>query len=126
MINHLLDTNVIIMLFRGDRQAKQFVSTISQLGEVSISVVTRAEILAGMKLAEEKTTRVLLNSFTNVPVDSAIADQAGKLIYAQARQGFQLTFPDALIAATALLDSLTIVTTNVKHFSFANLSVRAF
>lgn len=124
MADYLLDTNVIILLFRDDRKAKQIVSMVAQLGDVSISAVTRAEIVAGMKPIEEKTTLALLNSFITIPVDSVIADQAGKLIFQQARQGLQLSFPDALIAATALIETSTLVTTNVKHFEHVGVKVR--
>lgn len=124
MADYLLDTNVIILLFRDDRKAKQIVSLVAQLGDVSISAVTRAEIVAGMKPVEEKTTLALLNSFITLPVDSVIADQAGRLIFQYARQGFQLSFPDALIAATALIETSTLVTTNVKHFEHVGIKVR--
>lgn len=124
MADYLLDTNVIILLFRNDRKAKQTISMVAQLGDVSISAITRAEIVAGMKLVEEKTTLALLNSFTTIPVDSVIADQAGKLIFQHARQGFPLSFPDALIAATALIETSTLVTTNIKHFEHVGAKVR--
>jgi predicted nucleic acid-binding protein len=54
---------------------------------------------------------------TTLSVNKFIADRAGRMIYNYARQGFQVSFPDALIAATALEHGLTLVTTNVKHFT---------
>ena len=56
----------------------------------------------------------------NLPVDEAIADRAGRLIYQYARQGIQLSFADVLIAATAL-EHLTLATTNPKHFPIPEL-----
>jgi len=89
-----------------------------------ISAVTRAEILAGMRPREEQMTMELLASLSNLPVTTDVADRAGRLIYTAGRQGVQTSFPDALIAATALEHDLTIVTTNVRHFEELGASVR--
>ena len=50
---------------------------------------------------------------------SHVAEREGvsrKFIYEQAQKGRQVSFPDALITATALEHDLTLVTTNVRHF----------
>jgi predicted nucleic acid-binding protein len=65
----------------------------------------------------------LLDSLTNLPLDEAIADRAGCLIYQYAHQGMQLSFPDALMAATALHHGLTVATTNPKRFPMPDLRV---
>jgi len=88
-----------------------------------ISVVTRTEILAGMRPHEEKRTMELLESLDNIPIDGAIADRAGRLIYQYARKGVVLSLADALIAATALEHDLTLVTTNPKHFPMPELAL---
>lgn len=58
----------------------------------------------------------LLDALDSLPVTGHIADRAGRMIYQLARQGIQLSFPDALIAATAIYHQLSVVTTNVAHF----------
>jgi predicted nucleic acid-binding protein len=45
-----------------------------------------------------------------------IADLAGELI-ARSRTRSHLSVPDAVVAATALLERLTLVTSNVAHFA---------
>lgn len=122
MTDHLLDTNVLILALRSDRKALDFLDALDRKRErVCISVATRTEILAGMRSREEERTMDLLDSLENLTVDEAIADQAGRLIYQHARQGTQLSFPDALIAATALRHDLTLVTTNPRHFPVPDL-----
>jgi predicted nucleic acid-binding protein len=116
MLTHLLDTNVLILALRGSSKALDVLERFRLRDEASISVATRTEILAGMHPREERTTMDLLASLRNLPVTSAIADRAGRLIYVKARQGIQVSFPDALIAATALEHELTVVTTNARHF----------
>jgi len=54
-----------------------------------------------------------------------VADRAGRLIYAVARNGIQTSFPDALIAATALEHDLTVVTTNARHFEELGVNIRS-
>ena len=123
--NYLLDTNVFILTLRGVSNALDFLDAINQEKErLYISVVTRTEILAGMRPHEEHRTMELLDTVTSLPADEAIADQAGRLIYLDARQGIHLSFPDALIAATALQHNFTLVTTNIKHFPMPDLKLQ--
>lgn len=113
----LLDTNILIFALRRNMAALELLERLRQRDDASISVVTRAEILAGMRPREETITLALLNSLRNLPVTDAVADQAGRLIYRLARNGIQLSFPDALIAATAIVHDLAIITTNAAHFA---------
>ena len=122
MADYLLDTNILIFALRSDPKALDFLDALERKKErACISVVTRTEILAGMRPHEEERTLELLDSLENLPVDEAIADRAGRLIYQYARQGVQLSFADALIAATALEHDLTLATTNPKHFPMPEL-----
>ncbi len=127
MADYLLDTNILILALRSDSDALDFLETLSREKESPlISVVTRTEVLAGMRPHEETRTMALLDSLVNISVDEVIADHAGRLIYQYARQGVQLSFPDALIAATALRQDLTLVTTNSKHFPMPELRIYPF
>lgn len=122
MAEHLLDTNILILALRSVPKALDFLDVLDQKRErTCISVATRTEVLAGMRHHEEERTMELLDSLENLPVDEAIADRAGRLIYQYARQGVQLSFPDAVIAATALHHDLTLTTTNPKHFPMPEL-----
>ena len=124
MADYLLDTNVLIFALRSNPKALDFLEELERKRERSyISVVTRTEILAGMHPHEEERTMELLDSLENIPVDEAIADRAGRLIYQYARQGIQLSLPDALIAATALHHDLILATTNPKHFPSPELQI---
>ena len=117
MSSYLLDTNVLIRHLRGERGVPALLDHWSQSHELYISAATWVEILAGMRPHEEKVTIHLLNSMTTLSVNKFIANRAGRMIYTHARKGFQVSFPDALIAATSLEHNLTLVTTNVRHFA---------
>lgn len=116
MADLLLDTSVLIRHLRQRSPVAGFLLRWGQQGSLFISVVTRAEILAGMRPEEEAVTTQLLDALDSLAVTSHIADRAGRVIFQLARQGIQLSFPDALIAATALEHQLSVVTTNVAHF----------
>jgi len=116
MNHYLLDTNVLVFHLRGEHNVPALLDRWSQSHELYISTATWVEILAGMHPREEEATIHLLHSLTTISVNQFIADRAGRMIYTHARKGFQVTFPDALIAATALEHDLTLVTSNSKHF----------
>jgi len=116
MLTSLLDTNILIFALRRNVSALDLLERLRQRDDATISVATRAEILAGMRPREEMITLALLNSLRNLPVTDAIADLAGRQIYRLARNGIRLSFPDALIAATALAHNLAIITTNAVYF----------
>lgn len=125
MADYLLDTNILILALRSDPKALDFLDALERKKErACVSVVTRTELLAGMRPHEEQRTMALLDSLTNLPVSEAIADCAGRLIYQYARRGIQLSFADALIAATALEHDLTLATTNPKHFPMPEHQLR--
>ncbi len=126
MADYLLDSNVLILHLRERPEITALLTQWGKEGILYISVATRTEILAGMRPHEEEHTMELLDSLENLPVDEAIADRAGRLIYQYACQGIQLSFPDALIAATALNHDLTLATTNPKHFAMPDLRLHRF
>jgi len=123
---HLLDSSILILALRSQPAALDLLDRFRSREEASISVVSRTEVLAGMRPHEERATAELLLALLSLPVNAAIADRAARLIYSLARSGQQLSFPDALIAATALEHDLTLVTTNARHFPVGGLEVREF
>ncbi len=74
------------------------------------SVLTRAELYAGRN-ADENVVDLLLSAFEELPIDRAIAEEAGRI-----RRGVGISLADAVIAATALLSRRVLVTRNVKDF----------
>ncbi|HMR66583.1 MAG TPA: type II toxin-antitoxin system VapC family toxin [Anaerolineae bacterium] len=125
MANYLLDTNILILVLRSTPKALDFLDDLIRNEDgIFVSVVTRTEIFAGMHSHEEQRTTDLLGLLNSLPLDEPIADQAGRFIYQYARQGIQLSVPDAQIAATALHHNLNLVTTNTKHFPMPDLKLQ--
>ena len=106
MADVLVDTDVCIDHLNG---AQRLPGRRSQL---SVSVITRAELLAGCADDRDVTAvRRLLASMTERVVDRHVAEEAGRI-----RSEVGIRLPDALIAATALTHSLTLHTRNVRDF----------
>lgn len=106
MAELLVDTDVCIDHLSGTRRLPK------GAGRLGFSVITRAELLAGADESNEASVRRLLAGMDELPVDRRIAERAGVL----RRELPRLHMPDALIAATALVHSLTLATRNTRDF----------
>src|SRR3954447_8338900 len=76
---------------------------------------------AGRPASERTTWEDFLAELTHVDVTKEIAIQAGIFRYDLARRGRTILIPDALVAATAIVTSATLVTANVKDFPFSTI-----
>jgi predicted nucleic acid-binding protein len=76
---------------------------------MAVSVITRCELFAGTD--EHHRIRRALLPIVQLPVDSAIAELAGTT-----RRTSGIATPDALIAATALVHGIPLMTRNRRHF----------
>ena len=109
----LVDTDVLIDYLRGQRDAAAFLYS---LGEPPmVSVITLAELWAGVRPGEEARLRQALHVLRSAQVDATIAETAGRL-RRQFGPSHGTSLPDALIAATAVELGLTLVTLNERHF----------
>jgi len=93
-----------------------FTRAIDSRRSLVCSVVTRVEVLAGMRPAEEPATRRLLDAFEWVGVDEATADRAGVLANRFVRSHPGVDPVDYIIAATAESLGAELWTRNLKHF----------
>ena len=110
-----LDTNVWIDSHAGRADAcRVFTKARAVQGAwVGFSAITRLEVLGfpGLTAADDKTLRELLAQFEEVPIQSAVIEEAIRL-----RKLHRLKSPDAIIAATALLQQAEVVTRNTADF----------
>jgi len=79
--------------------------------EAALSVITRAEVLAGFEPSEMAAALGLLDRFPTLIVDKPVADLAARL-----RREHRWKMPDALQAALARYHSLELVTRNTRDF----------
>ena len=118
---YLVDSDVIIDLLRGVEGSKRFLLKLFE-SRVFISVLTVAEIMSGRETKQiSKRERILrfLENFEIIPLDYETSMLAGEI-----RRDYNISMADSIIAASALKNSLAIVTYNTKHFErIPNLEV---
>ncbi|MDR7383250.1 type II toxin-antitoxin system VapC family toxin [Promicromonospora iranensis] len=113
----LVDTSVLIDLLRGNEMSRDVLAGARQFGRsVTGSVLTRTEILGGMRAPEKTRTRKLLDVIEWVDVDQTIADEAGRLARSYRTSHSGIDIADYVIAASTLTTGADLWTRNIKHF----------
>jgi toxin FitB len=127
---YLLDTNIISEL-RKIRPHAAVVSWLESIPEADLflSAVTLGEIQAGIEITREqdiaKATIIELwadqvaNAYNVLPLDAAAFRLWAKLMHRQSNTVYE----DAMIAATALVHNLIVVTRNVRDFERFNVNI---
>lgn len=120
MRGYLLDTDIVVFLFRNKRGIAKRLSQLNP-NDIYISEVTVAELEYGNHLSGRyEENREMLDAFLSsvnvVPFSSAI------MLYAKERNrlktiGQGIEDFDLLIGCTSVSENLVMVTNNVKHYS---------
>jgi predicted nucleic acid-binding protein len=113
-MNYLLDTNFVINYFNGifsDDAAKFTDSVINDL--TYVSVITRMELLSlqSLKPKDEEVIKEFIFDSTVFSLEENIITKTILL-----RRTNKIKLPDAIIAATAIVHNLQLITHNLKDF----------
>ena len=132
---YLLDTNVVsevrkIRLGKADRHVAKWADSVDAT-DLYISVITVQELEIGVLLAEHRdpSQGAVLRAWLNDHVLPAFNDRILTVDIAVAQRSARLHVPnprpvrDGLIAATALVHGMTVVTRNVADFEPAGAAV---
>jgi tRNA(fMet)-specific endonuclease VapC len=115
---YLLDSNVWIDFFKKkDDTAVELVLSLGNKGRLFISAVSLTELQFGWN--EEQTLYLLPRLLAIAKVVDATGNaciRAGELLRDYKRRGIILSPLDTIIAATALVHDMCMVTRNKKHF----------
>lgn len=110
----LLDTSIVIDFLRRKEKEKTSLYKLSE-HKLSLSIVTHTELFAGKSVWEDKTKREaveeVLCGFMILPLTEDISTQAGQI-----KAHLELSLFDSIIAATAIVHRLELVTFNIKDF----------
>ena len=120
---YLLDTDVLIWILRGREDIVEKVSELKESSSLCISVISVAEIYKNIFPSELTTTEDFLDQHIIFDSDQKIAKIAG-LYWKQYNKQFKtLSLADCLIAATANVNNLTLVSLNTKHFPMNDIKI---
>ena len=115
---YLLDTNTVLD-YMGNRlpdKAKSFIAKIID-DEINLSVINKIELLGFSGVEQDLVDFVACSNIH--PMDNSVVDktiQLGSL--------YRIKLPDAIIAASALINNLVLVSRNTKDFkAIENLRV---
>jgi toxin FitB len=131
-VSFLLDTNVVseIARPRPERAVLAWFEAAAD-SQLHLSVLSLGEIRKGVDRLPAGARRTRLTTWLEgelpawfgarlLPIDAAVADRWGRLLAATERSPPAI---DSLLAATALVHGLTLVTRNVADFEIKDLEV---
>ena len=121
MSRFLLDSDMIIWHLRGRREVTKVLRDLQRFGLPACSALSVLEIQLGVKKGEEEKTDRFLKSLRIFDVNMEIARRTAQLIREYKARGVTLDLPDAVIAATCILNELILVTYNTKHYPISDI-----
>jgi predicted nucleic acid-binding protein len=125
-MSYLIDTDLLSFLRRKGRSRKLERFVAAHEAEIFVSVVTWAEIEAGVASTTEAFQEELRPWITSVrrqfaaatePLDEAVLVRWKQLLFELKAKNRTVACEDSLIAATALHANHTILTRNTTHFA---------
>lgn len=124
MARYLLDSDAVIGYLNGRPQATALVSQMySTRDELCVCDVVVSEVYSGLHPHHYTRAEPLFANCLFLETTWQVAQQAGEWRYRFARRGISLQVTDAMIAATALAHSATVVTANVRDYPMEEVNI---
>lgn len=123
---YLLDSDILIWMLRKNTKIIDKISILKQKSPMEISVISVSEIYRNIFPSEITETEEFLNKHIILVVDAKIAKMAGLYWKDYHRNLLNLSLTDCLIAATANIHDLTLVSLNKKHFPMKDIKLLDF
>lgn len=115
MGDYLLDTDILVRCLRGLPETLELARSLTEEGDLHVSVWSELELLSLAQPKEEKRTFEFLAPFISHPIIEPIAQRAAAMLRKAGTNGESLRISEAIIAATALQHGLTLVTQNSSN-----------
>jgi len=121
----LLDTDTLSFFLRNENKEEQKTTQkvnryLKEHQKITISIITYYELLNGLYFGDtkERTQEIdlFLDNQTILPISKTVAHKAAQIYTNLRSQGNVITHNDILIAATAIVENLVLITNNTKHF----------
>ncbi|MGB9848812.1 MAG: type II toxin-antitoxin system VapC family toxin [Moorellaceae bacterium] len=118
-MGYLIDTCVLIDHLTGrlTPEVTSWLEAAILSGAAVTSVIVYHELFTGARTPKaQKAVMSLLENWEIIPVDREIAGTAAALRREWAEKGKAMGMADSLIAASALVRGMKVVTSNLRHF----------
>lgn len=121
MQEYILDTNILIYLSQGKPNVKKMLQSLKR-EYFFLSTISSVEVLMGAKNEKDfKELNRLIHQFAPLDMNSAIGRESVAL---NKKHPQKLKFKDLLIAATAQVEGLTLVTADKDFLKIKGLKVK--
>jgi len=116
-----LDSDLLVAILRGKEEVRTIVEALDEESKGATTSVNAFELFFGanrsaMKEENTKQASKLLERLTVFPLDLSSSRKAADISAKLVTKGQAIDFRDAMIAAIALENDLTLVTRNISHF----------
>ena len=122
-LRFLLDTDVLIWHLRGHESTEKLLKELESEQPLGCSALSVFEVWAGVRTKDEEATHQFLSVLYKIPADGAIAFKAAEYWREFRRRGITLGQADALIAATAYILDLVLITYNRDHYPMDDIKL---
>lgn len=116
-----LDTELLVGILGSKVEAQRKMNDLDTEGKCATTFVNAFELFYGAyRSGEERNnveeTKKLLDRLIVFPFDTKASEEAGQSLATLAKRGELIDYRDAMVAATAKINHLTLVTKNKAHF----------
>jgi predicted nucleic acid-binding protein len=124
-VRALLDTSFFVA-----SEAGRSLGEPAGVDETEVSVVTLAELTLGVLMADDNerprrlsTLSAVESTWAALPIDAAVAREFARIVADLRGRGRRVSVLDALVAATALVERIPVVTQHRDYQAITGLSV---
>lgn len=112
----LVDTDILIKIYRGDKEKQQIMHPIQE--NLAISIITIMELQAGAKSNQNKYEILKTSKAYNIFYLNDIISKIALNLFKKYSVEYKAGVADILIAATAISTGIPLYTDNIRHFEF--------